>query len=518
MLRPLVAVTAAAVLLAGCSGGDDKKSDSPSEGDSKNSASTPTPTTPELPSFDPPKAFNAVAALPYARSEGSIGLDYAVAGMVGKAALYSNDTGMFGRLIDGSSTWQVPATDVKSTKVVDVLKPVGVQLDGKEVIATGYIQSVEAGGTQKAHAQVAFQWIDPVEGKLVSSVTVDLTPVIGPGSTVKRQMSYAYDTSTGQYVVSIGVSGASMSQPAKYDTVAVYADPATKKGVVIPAVEAAGVLNGTVVGATADKAKGMKGLSMVIADGSTGAIKKSIPTPTMTNLSVEGTGGKRAFISGSGYVQDTKYDHHYLNSMYAVDIASAEVVETKMPNTPEGIGFDCKSDHVTALVCSFSSIKGADGNDIDELGAFDDATGKRTWSYSEKTASRVVPEITAFYNGYLYGNAQSQPAVLDAKTGQDVPVPAATPGATPTDGGSPTPGGTTPTNDSGPTSGAPTDGPGSTTTGAGDPGTWGDTSLIYGDPRAPEAVSKYGSTYLLSGGGKAPVLTEKILVVQKATS
>jgi hypothetical protein len=512
MLRPLVAVTAAAVLLTGCSGGDDKKSDS-SGGDGNNSASAPTPTTPEVPSFDPPKAFAAVSALALPKNEATIGIDDGIAGMVGKAALYSNATGIVGHSIGDGTLWQVPATDVKTTKIIDIFKPVAVQLDGKEVIATGYVQGVEAGGTQKSHSQVAFQWIDPEDGKVVSNVTIDLTPVIGPGNDASRQISNAYDTSTGQVVVSVGVRAQSISQPSKYESVAVYADPSTKKATVIPSVEAAGVLNGTVVGVTIDKAKGTKGLSMVVADGPSGAIKKRIPTPTMNYLYAEGTGGKtRAYISGRGYVQDGKYDSHYVNSMYAVDIASGAVVETKMANTPEGNGIECQSDHVTGLLCTWKDVT-TGSEDVQQIGLFDEATGKKTWSYSAKSASRVVPKVTAFYNGYVYGDAESLPAVLDAKTGQDVPVPTATPtpGATPTDGGSPTPGATTPTDDFGPTSGAS----GGV---SGEPGTWGDTSLLYGDVRSPVAVSKYGSTYLLSPGQKAPLTTENILVVQKATS
>jgi hypothetical protein len=42
--------------------------------------------------------------------------------------------------------------------------------------------------------------------------------------------------------------------------------------------------------------------------------------------------------------------------------------------------------------------------------------------------------------------------------------------------------------------------------------------MIYGAPRSPEMVSKYGSTYLLDPGGKAPLGSENILVAQKAIS
>ena len=511
MLRPLVAVTATALLLAGCSGGDNDKSDSPS-GDSDNTAgSTPTPSTPDLPSFDPPKGFSPLTAVAEARPEGTLELYPGKAGMVGKTTLYANSTVLTGVWIDGGQSWQVPTKDIASTKVVDFAQPVAVQLDGKEVISTAYVQNVEAGGTQKAHGQVNFQWIDPADGKVLVSVAVDLTPTIGPGNTGGNLISQAYDSATGQVAVGLGVkSGAGTKS--KYSVVSAYADPKTKKGSVIPQVAAAGVLDGTVVGAQGEGHESATDLSIAIADGGTGAIKKSIPTPGMNYLSVEGSGGKRAYLSGRGYVQDTKYDHHYVNSLYAVDIASAAMVVTKLANTPDsGAGLDCLSDHVTGLVCTYGGTQTADGRDIDEIAGFDDTTGKKSWGYSSEAASRVVPDLTAYYNGYVYGQAQTQPAVLDGKTGQDIPVPTPTPGAsqTPADGGTPTPGGT-PSDDSGPT------GDGTPTPGKGGQDTWGDPSLIYGDPRSPEAVSKYGSTYLLAAGSTAPLGSENILVVQKA--
>jgi hypothetical protein len=498
MLRPLVAVTAAAVLLAGCSGGDDKKSDSPPGGDAGTPSSSPTPTTPELPSFDPPKAFSPVAALPFARPEGTFELAPGKAGMVGKTALYGNKTGLTGRTIDGMQSWHAPSKDVETTKIIDFTKPMAVQLDGKEVIATAYIQTVEAGGTQKAHSQVSFQWIDPADGKVLSTAAVDLTPVIGAGSGAGRLISQAYDAATGQVAVGLGVQ--SGTSAAKFNSASVYADPKTKKGSVIPAVRAAGVLNGTVAGPKGDGREGAKDLSIVVVDGTTGTIKKTFPVPTMNYLQVQGTGGKHAYVSGSGYVKTGTYDGHYISSIYAVDLASGALVETKLPNSEDDDGYNCLSDNATALVCTHTS----DGQSVDEILAFDDATGKKTWGYTSKSANRVVPTLTTVYNGAVYGLAQTLPAVLDAKTGQDIPVPTPTPGSTPTDGSTPS---STPTDGSSPTSGS-TPSPGASD--------WGDLSLLYGAPKPPEAVSKYGSTYLLAAGQKAPLGTENILVVQKA--
>jgi hypothetical protein len=129
---------------------------------------------------------------------------------------------------------------------------------------------------------------------------------------------------------------------------------------------------------------------------------------------------------------------------------------------------------------------------------FDDATGKLAWSY-DSSSNRVVPTITTMFNGLVYGNADNQAVLLDAKTGQDVPAPTATPtaGSTPTDGSTPTAG------DSSSFSGD-------------NVGGWGDTSLLSGNQQSPLMVSKYGSVYLQEPGNKATLKTEKILVVQKA--
>lgn len=501
VLRPLVAAAAAVVLLAGCNGGEDKKSESePGGGDSSSSAPS-TPPTPEIPSFDPPKAFAALTAVAHRRPETEpYSIKPGKAGMVGKTTLYGNKTALNGVWIDGGRSWQVLAKEIESTKTTDFTAPMAVQLDGKEVIATAYVQRVEAGGTQKAHGQVNFQWIDPDDGKVLSTVAVDLTPAIGVGNVGGSLLSQAYDAATGQVAVGLGVS--SGDNTAKANNVTVYADPKTKKGGLVPDVRVAGVLNGTVAGAKGDGQEGAKDLSIVVADGASGAIKKNIPVPTMNYLLPISAGGKHAYLESSSYVSGS--DGHYISSLYVVDIATGTMAETKLPKSVRReASHTCFSDHVASVVCNRSSTA-ADGKKVEEIVGFDDTTGKKAWGYTSATGNRVVPRITAIYNGYVYGQAETLPAVLDAKTGQDVPVPAPTPGtgSTPTDGGSPTAGDT-------PSAG------GDETPSTGSTG-WGDTSLIYGEPRSPEMVSKYGSTYLLDPGGKAPMGSENILVVQKA--
>ncbi|GAA1541829.1 hypothetical protein [Kribbella lupini] len=488
MLRPLIAATVAATLLAGCSGGDDKATDQPSpSGDSSPSASS-TPTGPDLATFDPPKAFVPVSALAQG-STGQSNMFNIEAGMVGEASLYALRSGLTARTLSASS-WEVPASTEPTTTTNDFTAPMAVQLNGKEVVATAYTQIVQGSGTQKSHGQVTFQWIDPSQGDLLATAVADLSTLLGPGNSGKDFYTPAYDAATGQ--IAVGVTVSSPDRTAKIRQFTVFADPVTKKTSTIPGVRAAGVLNGTVVGVKGESGEGVKDNAIVQVDAVTGTVKKTVPVPAMNYLSIEGSGGKHAYLSGTGYVQDTKYEHHYVNSAYAVDIATGEVVESKQPNSKDqgGIG-GCFSDHVASVVCN-----GSIGDQKGIVG-FDDTTGKIAWKY-DASANRLVPQVTAIYNGMVYGSADDQAILLDAKTGQDVPTPSATPteSATPGDG-------TT-----------PSDSPSSY--GDGNVGGWGDTTLLYGEPKSPAMVSKYGSVYLQDPGNKAPSNTEKILVVQKA--
>lgn len=505
MYRKLFAATAAVLLVAGCSDADNPEPQAENGTESPASASASPTASPDLPSFDPPKAFSAVAAIAEPRTDDSTLLDGVKAGIVGKTSLYANLTAITGRWVDGGRSWQVLAKDVPTTKTNDLTGPMAVQLDGKEVIATAYGQRVEAGGTQKAHSQVNFQWIDPDDGKVLVTFAADLTPVIGPGSSSGRIGSHAYDPATGQLVVTLGVSAPNGTE--KVRDVTVFADPKTKKSTVIPGVRAAGVLNGTVVGAKGEEGEGSKSLSIVELDGAAGTVKKTSALPAVNYLSPVGTGGQHAFLLGSAYVKDGQYDGHYAASFYGVDLATGAIVENKLPKSEsnDNSEFRCFSDHLTATVCDSTNRRN------DAIIAFDDKTGQKIWGYTSQSASRVVPVVTAVYNGAVYGQAETLPAVLDARTGQDLPAPAATPGASPTDSGTPTEA-STPTNGTTPSdSGSPSTGSDSSS----NVGGWGDTSLIYGPPKSPEMVSKYGSTYLLENG-KAPLGTEKILVVQKA--
>lgn len=508
MLRQLFTATAAVALLAGCSGGDDKAGSESGDGGTQTSA--PTPTAPAVSSFDPPKAFAPAAAVGQPKTPKSS--QYNVkADMVGQTALYISLEGTSGRNVAGQGTpWNIPSQDAPTTTTSDATAAMPVKVDGKEVIAVAYVQRAQGTGTQKARSQVNFQWIDPAEGKTVASVILDLSAAIGPDQGGDDVVSQAYDPNTGQ--IAVGLSPNSEQAAKKVGNFTAYADPATKKGSVIPFVRAAGVLNGVVTGAKGTEREGSTDLAVAVADGATGKLKKTTPIP-MNYLDPLATASKHAYLYGHKYVSPPpgKYDGHYVSSFYAVDLTTGAVVETKRPPQPKDVpSYSCVADQASGVACN-----GNDNNENIEILGFDDKTGKKAWGWTTTSANRVVPKITAAFHGLVYAQAETDAVLLNAANGQDVPSPTPTPadGATPTEGSTPSDG-SSPTEGASPSDGSsPTNGPSSQ--GPGDTGS--DLSLLSGKVKSPTTVTSYGGVYLQDPGGD-DYDTETILVVLKATA
>ncbi|GEC09629.1 hypothetical protein SSP24_72840 [Streptomyces spinoverrucosus] len=471
MQRPIavVSVATAVVLLAGCSGSDDKSNSTPENGGSTTAA---TPSAPAVASFDPPKAFVAMSAFGVERTAEDN--EYTLQGsMVGQTSLIAGLTGVTGRNIAAHGRpWTVPSAAASTTETLDVTAPMGVQLDGKDVVAIAYVQNDEGNGTQKAKGQVVFQWLDATDGKKVAEVTADLTPALGAGEGGDNVVSQAYDAATGQIVVGVGADGQAAAEKGG-EVFTVYADPKTQKSTVIPFVTPAGVLNGVVAGAKGSNQEGAADGTIVIAEGATGKITKQTPTK-QDYLNAAGSGGsKRAYLASNSYAGNDKYD----NALYSVDIASGAVVQTKSQVVDERVStFTCWSDQAKAVVCTSGESGGK------EIIGFDDTTGKKTWGYTDESASRVVPAVTAAFHGIVYAQTEAQPVLMDAATGADVPT------STPTASSMPPAGATS-------TDGAPSQG--------NDPGSanGSDMSLYDGKLKSPTAVTRYGGAYLQAPGG-----------------
>ncbi|MFI7407579.1 hypothetical protein ACIBU0_02695 [Streptomyces sp. NPDC049627] len=453
----VVGVATAVVLLAGC-GGNDDKSDSKPEGGSSTATA---PSAPGVPSFDPPKAFVAMSAFGVERTAKDN--DYTLqAGMVGPTSLIAGLTGVTGRNIAAQGDpWTVPSAAASTTETLDVTAPMGVQLDGKDVVAIAYVQNDKGNGTQKAKGQVVFQWLDATDGKKVAEVTADLTPALGAGQGGDNVVSQAYDAATGQIVVGVGAAGEEAAKKGG-DVFTVYADPKTRKSTVIPFVTPAGVLKGVVAGAKGNHREGAADGTIVIADGTTGKITKQTPTK-QDYLNPAGSGSQRAYLASNSYEGNDKYN----NVLYSVDYASGAVVQTKLQAVDEQVSaVTCWGDQAKAVVCT----SGASGGK--EIVGFDDTTGKKTWGYTDKSASRVVPAVTAAFHGIVYAQTEAQPVLMDAATGADVPT------GKPSASWKPSSKGKDP----------------STTNGS-------DMSLYIGTPKSPTAVTRYGGAYLQAPSG-----------------
>jgi hypothetical protein len=469
MQRPMavVGVATAVVLLAGCSG-DGDKSDSRPE---KNGGSATAPSAPAAASFDPPKAFVAMSAFGVERAAKDN--EYTLqAGMVGQTSLIAGLTGVTGRDIAAQvKPWTAPSAAASTTETLDVTAPMGVQLDGKDVVAIAYVQNDKGQGTQKVKGQVVFQWLNATDGKKVAEVTADLTPALGAGQGGDNVVSQAYDPATGQIVVGVGAAGEEAAKKGG-EVFTVYADPKTKKSTVIPFVTPAGVLNGVVAGAKGSNQEGAADGTIVIADAATGNITKQTPTK-QDYLNAAGSGSKRAYLASNSYAGNDKYN----NALYSVDIASGAVVQTKSQVVDEQVStFACWGDQAKAVVCTSGESGGK------EIIGFDDTTGKKTWGYTDKSASRVIPAVTAAFHGIVYAQTEAQPVLVDAATGADVPT------GTPASSSKPSAGSTS-------ADGAPSQG--------NDPASanGSDMSLYNSKLKSPTAVTRYGGAYLQAPSG-----------------
>ncbi|MEJ1107124.1 MULTISPECIES: hypothetical protein [unclassified Kribbella] len=480
--KAVATAATALVLLTACGGSDDKNTDSKPQGGGDTPASTPS--APAVASFDPPKTFVAASAFAVegAGKDNSFTLQ---AGMVGQTSLLAGRFGVTGRNIAAQGDpWTVPSTAASTTETVDATAPMGVQLDGKDVVAIAYIQNDKGNGTQKAKGQVLFQWLDATDGKKVAEVTADLTPILGPGEGGENVMRQAYDAATGQIAVGVHPAHPTAKSGAIFT---VFADPKTQKSTVIPSLEPAGVLNGVVAGANGGNAAGEGETTIVIADAGTGKVTKQIPT-NHGSLRVAGRGVKRAYLSANTYVKPKPgtFAGTYKNALYSVDIATGTVVQTASQYVEDSVDYTCLGDQANAVVCT-----GADNGSKVEILGVDDSTGKKTWGYTKDSASRIIPDVTAAFHGIVYAQTEVQPVLVDAATGNDVKSASPTPSDS-----------TTPTNGATPTS-TPSDGSGSQ---GKDPSTTNgsDMSLYDGTMRSPRAVTQYGGSYL-QGVGK-PVL------------
>lgn len=520
MLRQLVCAIAVTGLVAGCSGGDDKAGDNPSEDPSAGQSGGQTPSGPTAQAFDPPKLFGPLGGLKVTQDKKRSSWD-PLPGMFKDVALWVGLDGLHGRKLPGGDGFDAPAdgTEVirtggsssspsesesagvtpsetasagstpgatssptgngKGVDTTDATAPVPVKLNGKDVVVVAYYQKVLATGTTKDHLQIRFQWIDPAAGEVVSTADVDVTATIGEdeldsglGALITTDL--VVDTATGQ--AAVGLAPASLIG-AKSGTFGVFGDPATKKGGTVPFLEPAGLSKGVMVGAFG---KDNSRRTLAGVDVNTKA-SKFTGLKGVFYLEPIGHGDKHAYFWAETYDTKTSKESH---AVYAVDMATGRPIAAPSTHDNPLTDLGCDNDQTVVVCASRGEAR------TREIIGFDDSTGKKKWGWGGENSPRVVPIVGPLFHGVVYGRTQNGPALLDAATGKDIPVPSGTasqtPGATPTETAS---NGETPAE-------TPTDvsSPGTTPSIFGDefesgsPAYSSDGKLI-----APQAVSEYGA-------------------------
>jgi hypothetical protein len=535
MLRQLVCAVAVTGLIAGCSGGDDQSGDNPSGDPSAGQSSGETPAGPTAQAFDPPKLFGPLGGLKITPDKNKSTWD-PQPGMFKDVALWVGLDGLHGRKLPTGDGFDAPAdgTEVVRTggsssspsasetasetasagstpgatssptgngqgvNTMDATAPAPAKLNGKDVVVVAYYQKVLATGTSKDRLQIRFQWIDPAAGEVVSSTDVDVTATIGEeevdaGLDASITTDVVVDGATGQ--AAVGLAPASLIG-AKSGTFGVFGDPATKKGSTIPFLEPAGLSKGVLVGAIG---KDNTRRTLAGVDVNTKATKFT-GLKGVFYLEPVGHGDKHAYFWAESYNAKTSKESY---AVYAVDMATGR--PTPAPSTHDNplTDLNCDKDQ-TMVVCA---SRGEAPNR--EIIGFDDATGTKKWGWGGEKSPRVVPVVGPVFHGVVYGYTPNGPALLDAATGKDIPVPSGA--ASPTPGGTPsqTPGnGETPSDASS---------PGATPSvfgdefEAGSPAYTSDGKLI-----APQAVSEYGAVSIREDFETGPLESGPVAVVLQA--
>ncbi len=538
MLRQLVCAVAVTGLIAGCSG-DDKAGDNSSGDPSAGQSNGQTPSGPTAQAFDPPKLFGPLGGLKVTQDKKRSSWD-PQPGMFKDVALWVGLDGLHGRKLPAGDGFDAPAdgTEVirtggsssspsesesagetpsdsgsvsstpeatssptgngKGVDTLDATAPVPVKLNGKDVVVVAYYQKALATGTTKDHLQIRFQWIDPSAGEVVSTADVDVTATIGEdqlnaGLDASITTDVVVDTATGQ--AAVGLAPASLIG-AKSGVFGVFGDPATKKGGTVPFLEPAGLSKGVMVGAIG---KDNSRRTLAGVDVNTKATKFA-GLKGVFYLEPIGHGDKHAYFWAESYDTKTSKESH---AVYAVDLATGRPTPAPSAHDNPLTDLDCNRDQ-TAVVCT---SRGEAPNR--EITGFDDATGKKKWGWGGDNSPRVVPVVSTVFHGVVYGQTPNGPALLDAATGKDIPVPSGT--ASPTTTG--TPGnGETPTE-------SPTDvsSPGTTPSAFGDEFEAGSPAYSTdGKLIAPQAVSEYGAVSIRDDFETGPLESGPVAVVLQA--
>ncbi len=419
MLRSVL-VTGASVLLAGslvACGGDEEpatvdspgSSDSASPGGSESAGRTPsTSATPH----DPPKKFGTGTPMsmktpePGAAIPGDAAFKDRVA-IVGQIAVMIED-GYFVAtdVTTGERRWQLPAVPAEQAQTIEVANNSGLttmKAGDRTLVVAAFSEQVKGSGTTLDHGQVSVQAIDPAEAKPAWKVDVDWSPY-GAETTATPPGVHQVVADNDSGLVAVGLGSRAT----------LVVDANTQKLVWGMKSHTLMAFGQGVVALQTSNAIGKFGV--IGLDAKTKQERWALRTwsKETTSLNEIGSTPSVVVLSQKEYKTDPKTGNSVEpRTRIVLSLASGKPVARFKGNDKMAdiVSQNCEYDGTSVLVCSYAA---------NEIFAVDATTGQKLWGF-DNTGSRRPPAVTAALHGVIYTKAQNGPALLDAKTGQDVP-------------------------------------------------------------------------------------------------
>jgi hypothetical protein len=419
MRKTLTTVLVAGVALAAATGCGSKTEENPNAGDTSSASAaakptktvTPTPTLPPAKTADPPLKFDKAAGvnLPGTLRQGNLAghvttsfttLHQRTAYVVSAYDLTAID------VISGKQQWKTPIEGVPADPNAQAgpfvndagPRPPVVSEDGKTVIGAFPI-TVPGKGTTPAHFAVAVMAVGAEKGDVQWSALVDApTSEVSDGQgAITRVVGITDQAVVFTYVVD-GFN----------ETFAI--DPATQKTLWRQPKYAGGTVQGDVVTGIDTPTYGDDFESQVTGRGLSDGKQRWVAAKEAGELKLVGAGAETLVMSYTDYKKD-------VDVLLFVDPATGKPkrpAETAEASTLGSNPFDdCTYDQQSIVVCVV-------GTDMQQLRAFDAASGKQLWAVpKDKNENREVPSVRAVWHGAIYGTTSNGPIVLDGTTGAD---------------------------------------------------------------------------------------------------
>jgi hypothetical protein len=261
--------------------------------------------------------------------------------------------------------------------------PVLAELGGRSVAVVPLLVTIPAQGTTRAGHGIDVVVADAATGEPVSVVQLDLADDDVDDLTVE-----------GSQVLVTGVSG-SLVVLLVGDGLGVVLDLATGKETWRRRQFRPGALIGdTVVGVAAQNSyEKQDAVGLAVRDG-----QKRWTALTGLSLVIHAAGPHFALGTGG-----------HSEGFYAVIRPDGSVADR---DDGDFNAMRCRYDQVSVTVCGYD--KG-----LTPVFALDSETHKLLWSLPDEAARRAAPTVTAVWHGMVYGEANDQPVVIDARTGAD---------------------------------------------------------------------------------------------------